>query len=454
MSDNTYKKYMLVVLLVISAFNYSDRLALNLVQQNIKTDLHLSDTELGFLTGLAFALFYSVMGIPIARWADRGNRISIIALTTGLWSLMVALSGVAANFAQLVLIRIGVAIGEAGCIPPAYSLIGEYFSRPERPRAMGVYMLGAPLSAFIGYMVAGWLNDWFGWRMMFLLLALPGLGLAVLAWFTLREPRRISADVVHAPPPPQQGMKEVFRALWVIPTYRRMLLAYSVSIFFSSGLSQWLPTFFIRSHGLRTGQVGTLFALAFGLSGFVGIYGGGALASRYAPSNERLQLRILILLTAGLLILRPISFLLASTSGAIVLMIACALAVYVGEGPLFAIFQSLVPGRMRATSISIVYLCANLCGMGLGPLAVGRLSDFLRPWAGEESLRYAMVIACGGYLWVIWQLWRASQTVSSDLERIRAEALPSDRGGRMVSASTVRNSDTTESHALMETGHQ
>src|SRR5882724_9028218 len=146
MNERLYKRYLLGVLLVIQAFNGVDGLTLGLVLQNIKTDLHLSDTQLGFLSGIAFALFYSIMGIPIARWADRGNRVTIISLTAGLWSIAVALCGMAGSFAQLLLIRVGVAVGEAGGFVPALSLLADYFSRAERPRAVAIYGLGGPLS--------------------------------------------------------------------------------------------------------------------------------------------------------------------------------------------------------------------------------------------------------------------------------------------------------------------
>lgn len=429
MKESTYKKYLLTILLVVLAFNFVDRLALGLVMQDIKADLQLTDTQLGFLTGFAFAVFYSVMGIPIARWADRGNRVTIISVTAALWSIMVALCGAATSFVQLMLIRVGVAVGEAGAIPPAHSLIADHFDRAERPRAMGIYMLGIPLSAFIGYFGAGWLNELFGWRMMFVILGLPGIVLAALAWFTLQEPRNMrsaTADAAKfAEPPP--SMKEVFVTLWAIPTFRHMLLVFSVLFFFNTGITQWMPTFFIRSHGMQTGELGTWFTLAFGLSGFIGIYGGGALASRFAANNERLQLRIVAIIFLVMLIVRPISFLAPSTFWAFALMVPAALVIYVADGPLFAVVQTLVPDRMRAMSIAVIYLCGNLVGLGLGPLVVGALSDAYRPWAGEESLRYALVTLCPGYLWVIWQLWRASQTVTGDLDAIRVDRAATTR---------------------------
>src|SRR5688500_2799534 len=190
MTESRYKQYLLAVLLVVLASNYVDRLALGLLLQDIKVDLSLSDTQLGLLSGIAFALFYSVMGIPIARWADRGNRVTIITLTTALWSAAVALCGVAGSFLQLMMMRIGVAVGEAGCMPPAHSLIPDYFTRAERPRAVAIYMLGWPLSVVVGYFLAGWLNELYGWRITFMMLGVPGLGLAASAWFILKEPRR------------------------------------------------------------------------------------------------------------------------------------------------------------------------------------------------------------------------------------------------------------------------
>jgi len=168
-----------------------DSWSLGVALQSIKTDLHLSDTQLGLLSGLAFAFLYAVMGIPIARWADSGNRIAIISLTIALWSAAMALCALAKTFVQLLLIRVGLAIGEAGCIPPAHSLIADHFTRAERPKAVSLYMLGVPLSAVLGYFLSGWLNELYGWRVMYMLLGLPGLGLSAVAWLTLKEPREI-----------------------------------------------------------------------------------------------------------------------------------------------------------------------------------------------------------------------------------------------------------------------
>ena len=428
---SNYKNYLLTVLLVILASNFVDRVALGVLLQDIKVDLDLSDTQLGFLTGIAFALFYSVMGIPIARWADRGNRVAIITVTTVLWSAAVALCGMAGSFWQLLLIRIGVAVGEAGCTPPAHSLIADYFTRAERPRAMARYMLGYPLSAVVGYFLAGWLNELYGWRVTFMLLGLPGLGLAALAWFTLKEPRRGKPTIETANPLPSfeaanahPSLKEVCVTLWANTSFRHLLLGYSVMCFFGNGITQWKPAFFIRSYGMETGEVGTWFAVIYGVSGLLGMYCGGALASRRAAHNEPLQLKAMAVAYAFFGVISAGIYLSPNQYLAFGLLGLSLVGVYTTYGPLFATIQTLVQGRMRAMSIALVYLFANLIGMGLGPLAAGVLSDAFQPWAAEQSLRYTLLVLCPGYLWAGWHLWRASATVARDLENV-----PVDRDG-------------------------
>jgi predicted MFS family arabinose efflux permease len=424
MNERYHRRYLLVILLTTLAFNYVDRLALGLVMQDLKVDLHLSDTQLGLLTGFAFAAFYSAMGIPIARWADRGDRITILAVTTGLWCAMVALCGAARTFGQLLLIRVGVAVGEAGCIPPAHSLIADHFPRAERPRATSVFMLGGALSVVIGYFGAGWLNQLYGWRMMFVLLGLPGLVLAALTRLTLKDPRR---SAVAAPAEPEPSLREVCSTLWRIPTFRHLLLAFSVLFLLAYGFSQWSAAFFVRIHGIKTGELGTWFTVIFGLSGAIGVLGGGEIASRFAANDERLQLRALVVLLGLMFIVRPFTYLVSSYQLALAIMVPSALIGAVGDGPLFAVIQTLVPARLRAMSIALIYLVANLVGMGLGPFAIGLLSDALRPWAGERSLRYALVAFCPVYLWAMWHLWRASETVTADLQAARIDRRE-DRG--------------------------
>jgi MFS transporter, Spinster family, sphingosine-1-phosphate transporter len=414
MSPDRYRSYLLGMLLVVLAFNLVDRLALGLVLQSIKTDLALTDTELGLLSGLAFALFYSVMGIPIARWADRGDRVLIISMTIAIWSVMVILSGFAVTFWQLLAIRIGVAIGEAGCVPPAYSLIGDYFTREERPRAVAIYMLGGPLSVLIGFCMAGWINQAYGWRITFMVLGVPGLVLAALTRFTLREQRRARSASIA---PDQANGWTVFTTLWRNATYRHLLLCFSVSSFFSSGIVQWQATFFIRSYGLSTGTLGIWLAVIYGLGGALGTYWGGAWAACYAKDNEPLQLKAMAWAFCAFSAISILIYLCHNAYVGFALMGVAMIGGTSINGPLFATIQTLVPAHLRAISIAIIYLFSNFIGLGLGPLAAGALSDAIRSVAGEESLRYALLILSPGYVWAAWHLWRASRTVARDVQR-------------------------------------
>jgi MFS transporter, Spinster family, sphingosine-1-phosphate transporter len=426
MKEGMYNRYLLVVLTAIVTFNYVDRVALGVMLQGIKVDLQLSDAQLGFLSGIAFALFYSVLGIPIARWADRGNRRTIISLAAAVWSVAVALCGLAANFSQLLLIRVGVAVGEAGCIPPAFSLMADHFTRAERPRAAAIYGLGGPLAGVIGYSLAGWLNEFYGWRATFLLLGIPGLVLGLLVRLTLKEPRLSKSAMQPAAhdgpvqtmaiPGAQAGLKEVFVTLWAIGTFRHLLFGLSVMFFFIYGISLWQPTFFLRSYGLNSGELGTWFAVTYGAGGVIGSYLGGELAFRFARHNERVQLKAVAIAVAICGVLSTLVYLSPNRYLAFALMGFAAIGQFAVNGPIFATIQTLVPERMRAIAFALVYLCANLIGMGLGPLAAGALSDVLHSWVGVESLRYSLLILAPGYLWVAWHFWRASGTVTQDLK--------------------------------------
>lgn len=423
MKLHSYKRYLLGVLLVVTVFNNVDRYALGVALQSIKTEFGLTDSELGLLTGLAFALFYSTMGIPIARWADRHDRVKLIAIATGLWCAAVALCAAAGNFLQLLLIRVGVAVGEAGALPTAQSLIADFFDRSERPRAVSTFMLGGPLSMLLGYFFAGWLNDFYGWRWTFVIVGLPGVGLALLVYFTLLEPRRKAwrrrqgrltgrvAGMTRVP-----ALREVAVMLWRNQTFRHLALYYSVVSFFSYGITQWKPTFFIRTYGLSTGEVGTWLALTYGTAGLIGLHWGGQWASKFAPRNETRQLRVMAGVTAIFGLVSVFIYLSPSYSCAFILMALATIANAATVGPLFATVQNIIPDNTRATSFAVIYLFANLIGMGLGPFAAGILSDTLQPIVDGRSLQYALVVFSPGYLWAAWHLWRASTTVKMDLD--------------------------------------
>ena len=413
-----YKHYLLALLVVVAAFNYLDRVVLSLVMEPIKQEFQLSDSQLGFLSGIAFALFYAVAGIPIARWADQGNRNVIVTATTGLWSVMVVFCGVIGNFTQLLLVRIGVAVGEAGCLPTAQSLIADYFDRAERPRAMAIYALGAPLAVIIGYLGGGWLIEFYGWRITFIIIGVPGILLALLAKFTLREPRldRKNQAIERLP-----SFKAVLMTLWQQPTFRSIAMAFSVSYFFSMGIIQWLPTFFIRSYDMSVGELGTWFALVWGGCGLFGAYLGGVLATRYAAHKESLQMQACAFLfgLGGLLYIMV--FLSSNQYHAIALMAVAGIIMPMSTGVIYSAIQSLVNDHMRSVALAVIFLLANLIGFGLGPFAVGLLSDQLAPTFGQESLRYALAAFSPGLIWVGFYYWRASRTIEADIQSVESD---------------------------------
>jgi MFS transporter, Spinster family, sphingosine-1-phosphate transporter len=417
---NAYRRYLLLLLGILLMCNFMDRFALGLVLQDIKRDLSLSDTQLGFLTGIAFALFYSLMGIPIARWTDTGNRVKVISVTAAVWSIAVALSGMAMSFGQLLVVRSVVAVGEAGGFVPGSSLLADYFDRGERPRALAIYGLGGPLSIVVGYLLGGWLSHQYGWRLMFLFLGAPGLLLALLARFTMREPR---CGVTSEPKAiggrrllkPGRSIGNVCALLWSNGTYRQLLLCFSALFFFTYGILQWQPAFLMRSYGLNTEQIGLRFAVVYGIGGLLGTYLGGELASRYGARNERLQMRLIALAMICCGALSTVIYLSSSLVLSLGVMGAVMFAMTATTGPLYATIQTLVPEDMRGIAMALVLFFANLIGMGLGPLATGALSDSMAPWAGQESLRYALLLLSPGFLWPALHAWHASKTVERDL---------------------------------------
>ena len=437
MSKETIRRaYLLGVLATILAFNGANNLTFGIALQGIKGEFSLSDTQLGLLTGIAFALFYTLTGVPISRWADRGDRVALVAITTILWCGAVILCALAQNFAQLLLIRVCVAVGEAGCFPAGLSLIADYFSRAERPRAVAVYLQGGSVGIVLGYFLGGWSNQLYAWRWTFVLLGLPGLALAALAWLTLQEPRRlgkttleigtagesrVAAERPDSPVSAPPGLGEICATLWNSRTFRQLTFFYTVSSFFSGAIAQWQPSFLVRTYALGTGELGTWMAVIYGSGLMAGTYLSGEWATRRAANNERLQFRAVAVAFSCLGVFAALAYLAANRYWAFGWLELWSVAAAMTSAPLFATIQTLAPARMRATAFTFIQLFANLIGLGLGPLMVGALSDALRPWVGAESLRDALLLMCPGYLWGGWHLWRASKTVMRDLEAAQTD---------------------------------
>ncbi|MGE0621828.1 MAG: spinster family MFS transporter [Pseudomonadales bacterium] len=410
----SFRTYALSVLVVVYTFNFIDRQILSILLEPIKQDLGLSDTQLGLLTGFAFALFYATLGIPIARWADQHNRRNLIAAALAVWSAMTALSGFAMNFWHLLIARIGVGVGEAGCSPPAHAMISDYYPPEKRASALGIYSLGIPVGILFGFVAGGWMNEFFGWRAAFFVVGIPGLLLALIVRFTVREPARGMAegrqDTSEMP-----TVKETFALLWRKRAFRHMAFGGALTAFVGYGVVNWVPAFFIRSHGMGTGEIGTWLGLILGIPGGIGIAWGGFLADRLGARDTRWYLR---LVAVALALAVPFSFgvyLLPDPHWA---LLALVLPVMLGnfyQATTFSQTQGLVELRMRAVAAAVLLFVLNIIGLGLGPFAVGFLSELLSGSYGTESLRYALLICGMVNLWAAWHYWLGGKYLEGDL---------------------------------------
>ena len=408
------RNYALGVLVVVYTFNFIDRQILSILLEPIKQDLGLSDSALGMLTGFAFALFYATLGIPIARFADRSNRRNLIAWALAIWSAMTAVSGLAQNFWHLLLARIGVGVGEAGCSPPAHSMLADYFPTENRATALGIYSLGIPFGILFGFIAGGWLNEFFGWRVAFFIVGVPGLLLAILVRFTLREPPRGMAEGRVADEE-QPTIMETFRFLWSKRSFRHMAVGGGLTAFVGYGVITWVPSFLIRSYGMNTGDVGTYLGLILGIPGGIGIALGGYLADRYGARDTRWYLWIV---SVALIASTPLFFGVYLSSTAFASLMFLILPILLGnfyQATTFSQTQGLVSLRMRSVAAAVLLFILNMIGLGAGPQAVGILSDILQPSYGDESLRYALLILSTVQIWAAYHYYQAGKSLKDDL---------------------------------------
>mgnify|MGYP001815804672 CR=1 FL=1 len=409
------RHYALSILVVVYTFNFIDRQILSILLEPIKQDLGLSDTQLGLLTGFAFALFYATLGIPIARYADKGNRRNLVALALAIWSGMTALSGVAQNFWHLLLARIGVGVGEAGCSPPAHSMISDYFPAEKRATALGIYSLGIPIGILFGFVAGGWLNEFFGWRVAFFVVGVPGLLLAILVRFSLREPPRGMAEG-RVDAGVQPSISETFKYLWAKRSFRHLAFGGALTAFVGYGVVTWMPSYLIRSHGLDTGDAGTYLGLILGIPGGIGIAAGGWFADRFGAKDVRWYLWVV---SVALLLGVPFSFGIYLADTAMLALLFLILPVALGnfyQATTFSQTQGLVSLRMRAVAAAVLLFILNIIGLGAGPQAVGIVSDLLHDRFGQESLRYSLFIFSFVNIWAAYHYYVAGKYLAQDLE--------------------------------------
>jgi MFS family permease len=426
-----YRSYVLVVLVIVYTFNFIDRQIVGILAVPIKSELHLSDSQLGLMGGLAFALFYTFLGIPIARLADRVSRTGIMTAALALWSLMTAVCGLTHSFGQLFMARLGVGVGEAGGVAPAYSLICDYFPMKERARALSVYSFGIPLGSAAGIALGGFITSLMSWRMAFVIVGLAGLLLTPLLKFTVREPARGALDnpreAMAANPRdataanPQLNARpsllDVIAALARRPSFWGLSLGAASASMMGYGLFFWMPSFAVRSFHLTLLQASMIYGALVLVGGLFGIWFGGVLADKY---GEKRKAFYALIPAAAFVTTVPfyVAGVLSTTLWVsfLVLLVPTALGL-VWLGPVLAAVQHLVPANMRATASALFLFINNLIGIGLGTTLIGVVSDSMRVRFGTESLRYAILAGTGFYLLAAALLFLASRRLDEDWER-------------------------------------
>jgi MFS family permease len=415
--SRAYANYVLGIMFLAYVFNFVDRQIVSILLEPIKKDLGASDTAMGFLTGTAFAIFYATLGIPIARWADVWVRRSIIALGTAVWSAFTAASGYAQTFLQMSLARIGVGVGEAALSPPAHSLLADYFPVERRATALGVYAMGIHIGILFGVVAGGWLNEYWGWRMAFVVVGLPGLVIAALVRFTVREPPRGGTEqrAAAAAGDPMPTVSDVMGFLWSLRSFRHLSFATALVAFAGYSFANWAPTFLWRVHDV-TGSAITSYGIVLGGGGAIGSVLAGVVADRLGRRDLRWWLWIPAFAALG-----PLPFILGfyyhpDVDVALAILFPGLIVGAMYQGPVFSTVQTLVKVRMRAIASGILLFIINIVGLGLGPPTVGLLNDHVFTSYGDEAIRYSLTV-----VFIVMGFWSAlhfalgARTLRTDL---------------------------------------
>lgn len=411
------RRYALAVLAVVYMFNFIDRQILAILLPSIKTEFQVGDTVLGLLTGTAFALFYVSLGVPIARLADRVNRRNLIALAVAIWSGMTALSGFATNIWQLGLARIGVGIGEAGCSPPAHSMIADLYPPEHRSSAMGVYTLGISFGIMLAYLAGGWIAENIGWREAFLVVGLPGLLLALLVRFTVREPVR-GASEQRSDSGDQPSLREVAGFLLSRKSFVYMAIGAGLSAYVGYSIIFNMPNFLVRSFEIGTTTIGIWLGLIYGVAGGFGFFLGGYLADRIGQRSHKQALSFLAVATVLAAVFNASVFLSPTLTWCLSLLVVPSVISHFYLAPVLSQTQSLVSLRMRAVASSLVLLVINVIGLLIGQPITGFISDMLATVVGVESMRYALLVVSTVSLPIAaWCYWQGAKSIDHDLQR-------------------------------------
>ncbi|MDX2056280.1 MAG: MFS transporter [Gemmatimonadales bacterium] len=405
----------LAVLFLVSTSNYVDRNIIGVLLKPIKREFGVSDTMLGLLTGFSFAIFYATLGIPVARWADRGDRKIILTVSLAAWSVMTAFCGMAQSFVQLALARIGVGAGEAGALPPAQSLIADYYPPAERGKALGTFMMSSMAGYVLGVVVGGQIAQAYGWRAAFLTVGLPGLLLAVVTYLVLDEPRRQPRFAVAQAS--MEPLRTSIKALMAKRSFVDITIAMVLYFLMAYGAFVFTVSYLIRTHGLSVGRASAIFGTVSTVTAVIGSLVGGALADRLA----RRHISWLARLPGWVLILALPAYELAFSVRSLamtVVFLGIGGSLLTGAIPsMFAALHAVCGSARRAMSVAVIFFFANLIGTGLGPIITGRLSDYFAASVGPaEGLRYAMMIVMVTFVPSGWFMLRASRNLARDQE--------------------------------------
>ena len=421
-----YRIYVLLVSVLVGAISQLDRQILTMLVEPIRKEFQLTDQQIGLITGLAFALVYVIAAIPAARLADRWSRRGVVAIAVSAWSFMTVVCGFAQSFWQLFAARVGVGLGEAGGSAPIHALISDYFPQKQRGTALSIYLLGAPIGMGAGLAFGGWALAEYGWRWAFILAGIPGLVIGPLVIFTVREVRAGLADGVTQKFAPL-SLRATIRTLWHIRTLPMMMLAATIQAMIGMGMHAWVPAFIERSHGLSSVEIGAKLGLFVATGSILGHLSGGPLADILGRRDVRWHLwtpviaGLLAVCAAALAFTGPVEY-------AFPLLGVQVFLTGLFAAPMIYISTTLAPVWARATSAACSMFVINLIGLGLGPVAIGKLSDLLRPSYGDESLRMALLCSLLVVIPAAICFLLASRTYRADLDaahvRLGQDSLP------------------------------
>lgn len=422
-SKASYRYFVLGVLTLVYALNFVDRQLLVILQEQIKEELLLSDTQLGLLSGLAFAAFYVICGIPIARWADKGVRRNIIALALTVWSGMTAISGLSQNYIHLLLARIGVGVGEAGGSPPAHSMISDVFPEKERATALSIYSIGIYIGILTGFALGGVIAETFGWRMAFFVVGLPGILVALFVRFTVTEPIRGWSEKRETEAGDSPTFGATLKFLWSRKTFRNLALAGSLQAMVIYAIGNWLPSYFLRFHEIGLTELGVWMALTSGFGGGAGSFFGGWFADKMGQRDRRWYVWGSAIM---ILAITPVLLVILNTGNMTLALLLTGLFHFLSAsylGPALAVSHGLVGLRMRALTSAVFFFFINLIGLGIGPTIVGYLSDTFTASGSDTALPTAMlIVGCTASIWGFAHYMLASRHVRQDISDSPATA--------------------------------